>query len=96
MARMNWERAAKQDYIARHGATPYGPGYTRGNDDRLEAAEVDLRVRLQKRSMMLLDEFAELQDFERMRLYEVYFKRLAPSSTVSAADFSSRPDSRRP
>jgi hypothetical protein len=76
MAKFNWERAAKEDYIARHGSLPGWGVYAQDDEARLERKEVDLRVRLQKTCLKVVADFAALPGFERRRRYEAYFHRL--------------------
>jgi hypothetical protein len=76
MAKFDWERAAREDYIARHGSVPHWAGYQRDEEERLERDEVDLRVRLQTNCMAVVAEFADLSAFERRRRRSVYFNRL--------------------
>jgi hypothetical protein len=76
MARFDWERAAKEDYIRRHGSLPFWVGLAK---DDLEDAVVQKQADLQRRLAAVLDvvaEFARLTPFERRRQYELYFRRI--------------------
>jgi len=76
VAKFNWERAAKEDYIARHGSSPGWGVYARDNEGCLERQEVKLRVRMQTTCLDVVADFAALPAFERTRRYETYFNRL--------------------
>ncbi len=76
MSKLNWERAAQEDYIASHGSIPHWVDAQGDSEDRREQQKVDLRVRLQATCLKVVAEFAELTDFERRRRYEAFRSRL--------------------
>lgn len=84
MARPNWERAAKQDHVARYGSVPFWLGLDRDDqEDMLIAREVQLRKRLGG-TMDILREFAALSPFEQTRRYELYYRRICSRDTERA------------
>jgi hypothetical protein len=75
VARLNWEEAAKRDYVAKHGSVPFWPELGSGSETRAEKQEVALRARLQAHTA-IVQEYAELAPFERQNRYMVYRRRL--------------------
>jgi hypothetical protein len=75
VARLNWEEAAKRDYMARHGSVPVWEGFG-PDEDAAEAREVALRARLQALLDVVAD-YASLAPVEQQRQYELYYRRLS-------------------
>jgi hypothetical protein len=74
VARLNWEEAAKRDYVARHGSVPFWEGFGSG-EEAAEAREVALRARLQA-NLDIVSDYATLTPVEQQRQYELFFRRL--------------------
>jgi hypothetical protein len=75
VARLNWEEAAKRDYVAKYGSVPFWSGLGGGHETRAERHEVALRARLRAHTA-IVQEYAELTLFERQNRYMVYRRRL--------------------
>jgi hypothetical protein len=74
MTKLNWEEAAKRDYVAKHGSVSSWVDLGSG-EGRAEAREVAMRVRLQA-NLSVVREYADLTPLERQSRYQSYRQRL--------------------
>jgi hypothetical protein len=76
VAKFDWDRAAKDDYIRRHGSIPFWVGLGRDESEEIIVREeLDLRKRLSG-ILELVAQFADLTPFERRRQYELFFGQI--------------------